>query len=153
MKAKEIMNSNPATIHADAMIRELIEIFNNREIDGMCVVEDENKLVGVVTIFGLFRAFLPDYVKMKEKLAHVMPEGYFEKKCKELRDQPVRSVMRADVIKMEEEDNLISIISDIAHYRLQVIPVTRGETLVGTIHKKDLFSYIGKVFIENDSNE
>ncbi len=151
MKARIIMNPTPITIHADASIKELVNLFNNRRITGVCVVEGENKLVGVVTIYELFEAMLPDYVEKKEELAHLMPEGYFEKSCKSLRDQPVRSLMRTDVIEIREEDNLISVVADIAKFRLEVVPVTREGILLGTIHRKGLLGYTGKVLIENQN--
>ncbi|OIP64995.1 MAG: hypothetical protein CO150_01995 [Nitrospirae bacterium CG_4_9_14_3_um_filter_53_35] len=152
MKAKNIMNPSPITIHADATIQDLVNLLNDKKFDGLCVVEGENKLVGVVTLFELYEAFLPGYVMMKEELAHLIHDGYFEKKCREIRNQPVRSIMRSDLVKIKEEDTLISVLADIVKSRLQVVPVTRGDTLIGMIHKKSLLSYTSKVLIENHSN-
>ena len=84
MKAKDIMMRSFITIQADATIRELVNLINNNKIDSICVVEDTNTLVGVVTIFELYQALLPDYVKMKDSLAHMISEGYFEKMCKKI---------------------------------------------------------------------
>jgi predicted transcriptional regulator len=90
---------------------------------------------------------------MKGDLAHLMREGFFEKICRELRDQPVSTIMRTDLIQIGEEDSLISVVADIVKYRLVAIPVTRGKTLVGTIHKKGLLSYAAKVLIEDNSQD
>jgi len=149
MKAKDIMIRSFITIQADATIRELITLVNDNKIDSICVVEDANTLVGVVTIFELFQALLPDYVKMKDSLAHMISEGYFEKMCKKIQDHPVRTIMRTDLIRIKEEDNLISVLADMVKYRLMIVPVTREDTLKGVIHKKDLLSYTGMVLIEN----
>jgi CBS domain-containing protein len=149
MKAKDIMIRSFITIQADATIRELVNLINDHKIDSICVVEGANTLVGVVTIFELYQALLPDYVKMKDSLAHMISEGYFEKMCKKIQDQPVRSIMRTDLIRIKEEDNLISVLADMVKYRLMIVPVTREDTLKGVIHKKDLLSYTGMVLIEN----
>lgn len=150
MKAKNLMNPSPVTIQADATIRKLVNLLNDQKTDGVCVVEGKDRLVGVITLFELYRAFLPDYVRMKESLAHMISETFFEKTCKQIGDAPVRSIMRTDLIRIKEEDNLISIVADIAKYRLMVVPVTRGDTLLGTIHKKNILSYAGKVLIGNN---
>ncbi|MEK6777371.1 MAG: CBS domain-containing protein [bacterium] len=151
MKAKNIMNTTPLTIHADATFQQLVAIFSEQQIDGVCVVEGENKLVGVITLFELFGAFLPGYVGIKEELAHLIHESYFEQKCKELKHQPVRSLMRTEVITIKEEENLIGVMADISRFRLMVVPVVRGRTLVGTIARKGLLAYTGKVLLENNT--
>ncbi len=151
MKAKKIMNPNPVTIRADAPLHELINLFNDRKMDAICVVDEEKRLVGIVTIFELFQAYLPDYVKMKEELAHLMPEGYFENTCHKIKDHEVRSIMRTDIITVDEDDILISILADIVKYRLHVTPVTRDGMLIGTIHKKGLLTYTSHVCLINDS--
>lgn len=151
MKAKNIMNTTPVTIHADATFQELVSLFHGKKIDGVCVVEDGNKLVGVITLFELLGAFLPAYVSLKEELAHLIHESYFEEKCKELKHQPVRSLMRKDVIRIKEEENLIGVMADISKFRLMVVPVVRGQTLVGTIARKGILAYTSKVLLENNT--
>ena len=153
MKAKDLMNTSPVTLLADAPINDLIKIIDKNKVDGVCVVEQGNKLVGVVTIFELLNAFLPDYVKMKGTLAHVLTEGYFEKTCIALVGHPVRSIMRTDLVTIKEEANLISVIADIATYRLTVIPVIRGDLLVGTIHKKGLMNYAVQACVKDENKE
>jgi CBS domain-containing protein len=153
MKAKNIMTENPITIPSDATIRDLVNLFNDRRLDWICVVEGDNKLVGVITIFELLKAFLPEHVKMKQELAQFMHEGYFEKMCTKMKSQPVSSIMRTDLVPTREEDNLIKIVADIVRYRLMAVPVTRGEKLVGAIYKKGLLGYTGKMLIDNRSDE
>jgi CBS domain-containing protein len=149
MKAKDIMNTTPFTISADSTIRELINLFNDRRVDGVCVVGEGNRLEGIVTLFELFQAIVPDYVKMKEALSHLVPEGYFEKNCRRVQNQPVRSIMKKNVVPFDEEDTLLQIIADITKHRLIVVPVLRKGVLVGMIHRKTLLSYAGKVCIVN----
>ncbi len=151
MKAKKIMNPNPVTIQASAPLYELINLFNDRKMDAACVVDEEKKLVGIVTIFELFQAYLPDYVKMKEELAHLMPEGYFENTCSKIKNHEVRSIMRTDFITVDENDILISVLADIVKYRLHVTPVTREGVLIGTIHKKGLLNYTSSVCLIDNS--
>ncbi|NOY52211.1 MAG: CBS domain-containing protein [Deltaproteobacteria bacterium] len=145
MKAHKIMNPAPITIQVDAPLHELIKLFNARKIDAACVIDREKRLVGIVTIYELFQAYLPDYVMMKEELAHLMPEGYFEGVCKKIKDHPVSAIMRTDFITVDEDDSLISVLADLVKYRLQVTPVTRNGILIGTIHRKGLLSYTSRI--------
>ena len=149
MRAKNLMNTNPPWIHADATLAELVRTVNQKKLDGICVVEDDRRLVGVVSLFELFQALVPDYVRMREELAHLVHEGYFEEVCARIKDRAVRTVMRTDVVAFQEEDTLISVVAETVRYRLMVLPVVRNGVLVGTIHKKGLFEYAGKLLIQN----
>ncbi len=151
MKAKKIMNPDPITIQVDAPLHELINLFNSRKIDAACVIDSEKRLVGVVTIYELFQAYLPDYVKMKEELVRLMPEGYFEGICRKIKNHPVSAIMRTDCITVDENDSLISVLADLVKYRLQVTPVTRKGILIGTIHRKGLLSYTSNVCLTEAS--
>jgi len=155
MKAKKIMNPDPITIKIDAPLHELINLYNYRKIDAACVVDSEKRLVGIVTIYELFQAYLPDYVKMKEELARLIPEGYFEGVCRRIKDHPVSAIMRTDIITVDEDDSLISVLADLVKYRLQVTPVTRDGILIGTIHRKGLLSYTSSICLTEtaDSND
>lgn len=49
MSAKEIMTSNPAVINQDATIDEIIDILYRKRIDMLPVVEEDGRLIGVVS--------------------------------------------------------------------------------------------------------
>jgi CBS domain-containing protein len=49
MSAKEIMTSNPAVINQDATVDEIIDILYRKRIDMLPVVEEDGRIIGVVS--------------------------------------------------------------------------------------------------------
>ncbi|HET7391416.1 MAG TPA: CBS domain-containing protein [Nitrososphaeraceae archaeon] len=49
MSAKEIMTSNPAVINQDATVDEIIDILYRKRIDMLPVLEEDGRLIGVVS--------------------------------------------------------------------------------------------------------
>ena len=63
LSVKEVMTSSVVTIHADAKIDEAFALFLRHQISGLPIVDDENRLVGVVSRRDVVR-FIRD-VRMK----------------------------------------------------------------------------------------
>jgi CBS domain-containing protein len=53
--AKQIMTSNPAVINQDATVDEIIDILYRKGIDMVPVVEDDGRLIGVVSRQDILR--------------------------------------------------------------------------------------------------
>ncbi|HET7285035.1 MAG TPA: CBS domain-containing protein, partial [Nitrososphaeraceae archaeon] len=49
MSAKEVMTSNPAVVNQDATVDEIIDILYRKRIDMLPVVEEDGRLIGVVS--------------------------------------------------------------------------------------------------------
>jgi CBS domain-containing protein len=55
MSAKEIMTSNPAVINQDTTVDKVIDILYRNRIDMLPVVEDDGRLIGVVSRQDILR--------------------------------------------------------------------------------------------------
>lgn len=49
MKAKEFMTQNPATINMNKTVEEAAQIMLEKDIGSLLVVDDSNKLIGILT--------------------------------------------------------------------------------------------------------
>ncbi|MCD6138628.1 MAG: CBS domain-containing protein [Deltaproteobacteria bacterium] len=54
----DIMIKNPITIHPDADVETAAQIIYQRKIGGMPVVDDEDKVVGIITVTDILGAFI-----------------------------------------------------------------------------------------------
>ena len=54
MKAKDIMERNVLAIKKDVFVKDIAKIMFENKISGLPVVDDENKVIGVVTEKDLF---------------------------------------------------------------------------------------------------
>jgi arabinose-5-phosphate isomerase len=49
----EVMTPSPITVNTETMVVEVIKLVENRRIDDLVVVDDENKVAGVIDIQDL----------------------------------------------------------------------------------------------------
>jgi len=52
LEVKDIMSRNPKTIHEDAKLKEAGELMRKYNIHSLIVVNDKNKLVGIIDSFS-----------------------------------------------------------------------------------------------------
>ncbi len=114
--AKEIMTSDVATVTSMCRLCDAVEVMLERRVSGLPVVDEEQRLVGIITEFALL-------VLTYDKSAG--------------EDAVVEHMTRA--VTSVEEDALLSDVADIFILnRFRRLPVTRGGKLVGIISRRDL---------------
>jgi len=129
MFARDLMTRSVVTIGPDASIKDAIRQLNSYDITAMPVVDDEHRLVGVVSEADLLRGEIPD-----DPRAHVRPlESWAEPP-----PHVVGEAMTMHVVSVLEDSDA----SDIARLMLETgvksLPVVKGETVVGVVSRRDL---------------
>ncbi|SHG68595.1 PAS domain S-box-containing protein [Thermosyntropha lipolytica DSM 11003] len=113
MKVKEFMTRDVVCIDPDATLEEVAQIFLERKIDGVPVVDGEGKLVGLITKTHLIRA-------IKNHLSY---------------DSKVKDVMTVKLVTVTPEKEIKEIIEE---YQIGRLPVVEQGRLVGIITRTDI---------------
>jgi predicted transcriptional regulator len=108
-------------------------LLDNR-ISGMPVVDENNRLIGMVTEKDCIKAL------MREVHHHMPP-------CL------VHEVMTTEVIDVHEDDHMLTIADIFIMQPIRRLPVTRNGLLVGQISRRDLLAAADRVFDESGSHE
>jgi acetoin utilization protein AcuB len=58
IKIKDIMTTTPVTVHEDLTVEETAEIFIGKKISGVPVVNDEERVVGIITRDDVFKVLI-----------------------------------------------------------------------------------------------
>ncbi len=127
-KAEQIM-SVPETIGRDADIGKARLLMRERNISRLPVVDKNNKLSGVVTIFDLLKAVKPrermDFYSMAAEKETIM-------------GTPVSTIMDKKPITAEGKNSLNEIVNLIDKNRIDGVIVLDGGQPVGVVTEKDL---------------
>jgi CBS domain-containing protein len=129
MFARDLMTRSVITISPDASIKDAIRQLSKFDITAMPVVDDEHRLVGMVSEADLLLGEIPD-----DPRAHVRPrESWLEPP-----PDVVGEAMTMHVVSVHEDSDA----SDIARLMLETgvksLPVVNGETVVGVVSRRDL---------------
>jgi CBS domain-containing protein len=114
--AEAIMTEELVTIRPEASIREAIEMLIGKEISGLPVIDQQGRLVGVITEFAML-AMVYDH---------------------EVSNQTVGQHMTREVITVNVDDPISRIADLCIVHRVRRLPVMRDGKLVGLIARRDV---------------
>jgi CBS domain-containing protein len=116
LNAGSIMTTDLVTVRPDASIEEAIQVLLNQSISGLPVVDDDGRLVGVITEFALLAVTYDKRVK----------------------NHTVSQHMTRDVITVEINDPVSRIADLCIVHRVRRVPVMQNGRLIGVIARRDV---------------
>jgi CBS domain-containing protein len=116
LTASAVMTKDLVTIRPDATIKEAIDLLISKQISGLPVVDDDQRMVGVITEFAL--------------LAMVYDE--------KVQNHPVSQHMTREVITVEADDPINRIADLCIVHRVRRLPVMENGRMVGLIARRDV---------------
>lgn len=140
MKARELMRRDLTSVEPDTLVHEAIYLMEQSGLSTLPVVDEEGKLVGIITEHDLIHAALPEYFEMLHSISFLPNLNQIQKRLKEMAFKPISRYMKeALAVHLEDED--LHIADLLIRKRLKQIPVVdEAGHLVGVIRRIDILS-------------
>jgi len=142
MKAKDIMTTDVLTVSLNTSVKKLAKFFIDYDISGAPVVDEHEKIIGIVTesdlIFQKKKLHLPTVLTLFEGVFFLENTKNTEKELKKIIGSTVEDIYSKDVITLEEETEVEEIATIMIEKKVHVLPVLKGEELVGIVGKADI---------------
>ena len=142
MIVKDIMNTSVKTATADTLIKDIASVMCFNKISGVPVVDNDNKLVGVLSEKDILRGMFPD-------VEQIMQEGgkpdfeAIEADYKGVLDKKAGDMMTQTVASVTPDMPLLKAASMMCVKQIRRIPVTdANDKLVGIISIGDVHKAI-----------
>ena len=132
MLVKEIMRSPVVTIRPDATLRQAAELMLEHNINGLPVVDDARRVIGIIGLKDILRAPMPSIAHAT--VSRLATEGDVAKR---LDTTLVERVMATTVFSVKEDDPLMTAVAIMVNQGLHPVPVLRGQQLVGVVSRAD----------------
>jgi CBS domain-containing protein len=141
MRADQIMTTEVMTVHADTTVEEVARLLTTRRVGSVPVVDDDNRVVGVVNDEELFTS------EKGMPFSAVRVPGLFEKwaqpdRAAEIyanaRRNTARDVMSFEFVCVDVNASVGYITQLMVERNLHRVLVTRNERLAGIITRLDL---------------
>jgi acetoin utilization protein AcuB len=129
MLIKDQMTRNPVHGHPDMAVIEAQELMKEKGFRHLPILDDEKRLVGLITMRSLLRAVPSDVSKFSPFVVN-----YVLAKIK------ARNIMVKDVVTITEDTPFEEAARIMADKKIGCLPVMRGDELVGIISDNDLFN-------------
>ncbi len=141
LKAKDIMTKDVITIRSEATVEELARLLMEHRISGVPVVNDENKIEGIVTENDLIRKnkrlHIPTVIRLFDAYLMVGSKS-MEKEIKNMAATTVDEICTREVVSITEETSLDEIATIMAEQHTHLLPVLSDGAVVGIVGKADV---------------
>jgi acetoin utilization protein AcuB len=123
MIVEEIMKTNVVTLYPTDSIADAIRLMDTHNIRHIPIINDENHLVGLVTI---------------SRLKEVTPSTFRTNENPEDLKKPVETIMERNVITGHPLDFVEEVAAVFYEHKISAIPIIKDQKLVGILTETDL---------------
>lgn len=156
IKASDIMNSNVLSIGPNASVEEAVKILSQNQISGLPVVDDKNRLIGIITERDIV-VFSSDLhiIPLMSSSNWISPYTDVSKISSSKRGYDlisktnVEKVMTKKLYDVTGDSNWYEIVKIMKSGKINHIPVVDKERkLIGIITRTDMLNYIAEHGLE-----
>jgi len=142
LKAKDIMTSEVITVRMETTVNELAEILWKNRISGVPVLDDDDKVVAVVTENDLIdqskKIHIPTMISLLDSVIFLESSKKTEKEIQKMAGNTVQDICSKELVTVGEETGLDEIATIMANKKVHTLPVLRDDKLIGVIGKSDI---------------
>ncbi len=136
MKVKEIMTKDLTAAEPTMTVRELIELFYQSGLSSVPVVNEEGRIVGIISERDIIEGALPGYF---EVLYGITDMNHLSQKLREIEHDRIEFYMTPEVIKIEEDEDDLTAADLMIRKNVKSLPVVNKDgILVGMLRRIDL---------------
>jgi CBS domain-containing protein len=134
------MVKNPKTVTPSSSLREAVKVMLTERLDGLAVVNEDNRCLGVITLGYLLRGFMPDHLlelseAMLDEVEEVSSHAFFGPTSILFL---VADFFKEDVEPLSTEHPLMFAAIEMERQMLSLLPVVEKDKLVGVLHRNSI---------------
>jgi CBS domain-containing protein len=148
MLVNEIMSHSVKTVTPDTRLVEVASLMCLYRYSGLPVVEDDNRLVGIVAERDLLDKLFPSLDDLMAGMASIDPDKMMGQ-YKDVLKMHVSDVMMKSVITVSPDMHILKAATVMVRHRFRRIPVARDGIIVGMLSLGDVHKAIFHVNISD----
>ncbi len=142
LMVKDIMRHNVVRVRPEDTLKDVAnEMFRHR-LSALAVVDDNNKLLGVISDRDLIKAALPDYKTLISNLNYSLDVEPFEELLKREDKIKVSQLYREDYETTTPDTRIVEVAAMMIFKDFSRVFVTENDNLVGILLRKDIVNMI-----------
>jgi len=149
MEIKKVMHKEVLTLRPDDTLSDAVKLFGDHKIGGAPVVDDDNRLLGLISEFDIIKMLKTKTTKLSmvfpssHSLGLTFQESIVYKEIQEafsdVSHMEVRDLMTNDVITARENQHLEEVAPELLKEHVKRIPIVdENNRVVGILTRRDL---------------
>lgn len=147
MKVKNFMSAPAITIDADATLKEIVHLLSSHQISGVPVVDDDGKLIGMISWHELFpsvKNIRPPDVRIPVLFNEIVDLKNMVDSYKQFAHFKARHLMSPSPVCVDADDPIGHVVWTMVQNNLYIIPVLSGDALVGVLTRRDFIRFLAQ---------
>ena len=147
MKTQDIMNRDVISIRADTTVDEIARLLSEHRIGGLPVVDDDNRVIGIVSESDLFlkeKGMPFSAVKVPTLFQRWVDSERLIEIYESARHHTAADVMTTEVVCVDVEDTVGHAAMLMAQRNIKRVPVLQNGSLAGIITRADIIRLLAR---------
>lgn len=138
----DVMTRDPVTVTPDKTLKEVANIFFERRVRSLPVIDQDNRLVGEITSTELLKFAMPNYKSFIANVANIPQIESFEELLQKEHSATVSNFMKKNPVTVDRDAPIIEAAALMLFKKADMVAVLDDGVLVGVITKTDIVSKI-----------
>lgn len=138
MKVSELMSPRVVTVNPKTPLREVLQLMLRYHLNDILILDNEQRLTGIVTYPDLSRKLLPSEAELMEHQEYLITPQSMEDRFTEMASVPVEEIMTKNVITVSPDLEALKAGATMTANRIKQLPVVRNDKVVGIISHTDI---------------
>lgn len=147
----DIMQTEVITVEPSTTARELANVLAERGISGVPVVDEENRVVGMVSEADIIvqdaELHFPYYVPLLDSVIYLQSFHKFEERLHKMFGSKVEEIMSKEVVAISPDASVRDAATLMTDRQINRLPVVADDRLVGIITRHDIVQAIANTTI------
>jgi CBS domain-containing protein len=152
MFARDFMDTRFHTLQPRHTIAEAVSAFHHasksegKKIFGMMVTDDEDRLVGMLSMYDILNYVQPKHVAIFGEMEDLDPAQVYRNRLKTIGSILVDDIMTTDVVTVRPDAHLMVIAEIMIKKHIRRLPVVKENTVVGIVYVSEVFHRLMTLF-------
>jgi CBS domain-containing protein len=142
MKVRDAMTASVRSVKADDKVMEVASLMCLYRFHGLPVVDDENRLIGVIAEKDVLHSLFPTIEKLIAEGMHSVDLDREMGRYKEVLEKTVGELMTKNPISVDPDMHLLRAATVMVKHNFRRIPIAEKGTLVGMLTLGDVHKAI-----------
>ena len=152
MFASDFMDTRFHTLHPRQNIAEAFTAFQKaseiegKKIFGMMVTDDEDRLVGMLSMYDVLNFVQPKHVAIFGEMDDLDPTQAYRNRLNTIQSVLVDDIMTTEVVTVRPDTHLMVIADIMIKKHIRRLPVVEEQSVAGIVYVSDVFHRIMTMF-------
>jgi CBS-domain-containing membrane protein len=153
LEVKDIMTTNIITVNEDDDIKKIAEIFIDKKINAIPVIDSNGTLQGIVSetdlVYQDASLHIPTVFTIFDSIFYLESSKHFKEDLKKITATKVKDIMNKNITSVKEDDSIEKVATIITDKKFYSIPVVdENNHIKGIVSRYDI---IKTMFADNNN--